>query len=263
MYYFNNPVSIPKGTRYLLIISVAVWLLEIIPGVGNFVLGAGALFPSVTFGSGQIWRLATYLFIHDPTSPFHILFNMLALWMFGVELEQMWGTRRFIVFYLLSGIVAGLFGILQWNACIIGASGAILALLTVYAMYFPRRTVLMFFVFPLPVRYAVVVIGLMSLWGASSGAGNVAYLTHLGGIAFGLAYYFLPPYIKCRREGRKKSHDASETKILQFRKKTSGRNDETYFQSNIDPILKKISLYGLESLSAEEHRILEEASRKK
>ena len=263
MYSPYSPASIPKGTRYILIITVAVWLLEIIPGIGNLVLGAGALFPSATFGSGQLWRLATYLFIHDPSGPFHILFNMLALWMFGVELEQIWGTRRFVIFYLVSGIVAGMFGILQWNACIIGASGAILALLVMYAMYFPHRTVLMFFVFPMPVRYAVIVIGIMSLWGASSGTGTTAYLTHLGGIAYGLAYYFLPRLIERRRNSIRERHQASETKILPFRKKSPCSHDGTYFESRIDPILKKISMSGIESLSPEERRILDEASRKK
>jgi hypothetical protein len=173
----------------------------------------------------------------------------------------MWGTRRFIFVYLLTGIGAGLFGILQWHAVIIGASGAILALLAIYAMYFPNRTVLMFFIFPMPVRFAVIIIGLISLWGANTGVGNIAYLTHLGGIAAGLLYYFLSPRIEHWWADRR--YTTSETKILQFRKKTPDGQDETYFETTIDPILRKISQHGVKSLSAEERRILDDASRKK
>ena len=113
---------------------------------------------------------------------------MLALWMFGVELEELWGSKRFTIFYLLCGAGSGLLSIFLWNTSIIGALGAILGLLTVYACYFPDRTISMFFIFPMPVKFAVIIIGAISLWGASTGAGGIAHLMHLGGILIGLLY---------------------------------------------------------------------------
>ncbi|HEX7510857.1 MAG TPA: rhomboid family intramembrane serine protease, partial [Chitinivibrionales bacterium] len=181
--------ALPKSLRFFLFASVGVWLVQCIPGIGYRVTDALALVPSLAIGGLQVWRFFTYLFVHDPHSPMHLLFNMLALWMFGVELEEMWGPKRFAVFYFLCGIGSGLLSVFLWHTHIIGASGAILGLLTIYACYFPDRTILMFFVFPMPVRFAVVVIGAISLWGASTGAGGIAYLTHLGGIGVGLLYY--------------------------------------------------------------------------
>jgi len=101
------------------------------------------------------------------------------------------------------------------------------------------------------------------LWGAKTGVGNIAYLTHLGGIAAGLLYYVLSPRIESWWASSRSSNDDSGIKVLQFRKKTPDKPDETYFESKVDPILKKISQHGINSLTAEERRILEDASRKK
>jgi hypothetical protein len=186
---------------------------------------------------------------------------MLALWMFGVEIEELWGTKRFVIFYFIAGVGSGLFSVLQWNAFIIGASGAVLALLTVYAFYFPGRTILMFFVFPLPVRFAVVIIGIMSLMGASSGAGGIAYLTHLGGIAVALLYI---KYYDSVIHWMEKSSLPKEKKptILQFRARNEKKEKPRYFEDVIDPILKKISEKGMDSLTPEERKKLDEVSKK-
>src|SRR5713101_5856883 len=109
-----------------------------------------------------IWQLATYMFVHAGT--FHILFNMLALWMFGTELERIWGTRYFLKFYFVTGIGAAiltvLFSLLPFGFArqlqevnIIGASGAIYGLLLAYAMYFPERRIYMYFLFPIPAKW--------------------------------------------------------------------------------------------------------------
>ena len=94
--YLGSRYSLPKGIRALLIITVGIYILQIIPRIGVWCFVLGALKPSLVFPGAQIWRLGTYMFLHNSMSPWHILFNMLALWMFGVELEQKWGTKRFI-----------------------------------------------------------------------------------------------------------------------------------------------------------------------
>ena len=142
-----------------------------------------------------IWQVATYMFLHGGT--FHILFNMLALWMFGSELERIWGTRYFLKFYFVTGIGAGaltvLFSQLPFarglqHANIIGASGAIYGLLLAYAMYFPERPILLI-VFPVPAKIAVTILGAIALFSSLSDAGGVANATHLGGLLVG--YLFL------------------------------------------------------------------------
>jgi membrane associated rhomboid family serine protease len=119
---------------------------------------------------------------------------MLALWMFGAELERVWGTRYFLRFYLLTGVGAGiltvLFSFLPFDAAqqvyrsnVIGASGAIYGLLLAYGLYFPDRPIYMYLVFPIPAKYFVLIMGAIAFYLSLSGAeGGVANATHLGGL---------------------------------------------------------------------------------
>jgi membrane associated rhomboid family serine protease len=137
-----------------------------------------------------LWQTATYMFLH--AGIFHILFNMLALWMFGAELERMWGTRYFLKFYFVTGIGAGaltvLFSLFPFtglqSANIIGASGAIYGLLLAYAMYFPDRPILLI-VFWVPAKWCVAILGGIALFSSLSDAGGTANATHLGGLLIG------------------------------------------------------------------------------
>jgi membrane associated rhomboid family serine protease len=249
--------SLPSGIRNLLIANVALYLLEILPWIGRWVHGLGVLVPSLAFGSAQLWRLVSYMFLHDPGGIWHLAFNMLALWMFGVEMEQMWGTRRFVVFYFLCGIGAAVVSVFTWNTPIVGASGAILGVLTAYAFHFPHRRILMFFIFPVPVWIAVAIIGAISLVFATSGAGGIAHLTHLGGILVAIIYLkaYEPVMARAshrreRREEKQMRHRAEET-----------MSRARYFEEVIDPILKKINEQGMESLTRQERKELQKASR--
>ena len=142
-----------------------------------------------------VWQPATYMFLHGGV--FHILFNMLALWMFGAELERIWGTRYFLKFYFVTGIGAGVvtvvlsllpFGGQLQHVNIIGASGAIYGLLLAFAMYFPDRPILLV-VFPVPAKIAVTILGAIALFSSLSESGGVANATHLSGLV--VAYFFL------------------------------------------------------------------------
>ena len=146
-----------------------------------------------------IWQPVTYMFLHGGLS--HILFNMLALWMFGAELERIWGTRYFLKFYFVTGAGAGVltvlfsllpFGFSQqlFGAAIIGASGAIYGLLLAYALYFPDRPIYMYLVFPIPAKYFVLIMGVLAFYSSVSGGnGGIANATHLGGLL--VAYLYL------------------------------------------------------------------------
>ncbi len=156
------------------------------------------LVPALVTGEFWIWQVATYMFLHGGL--FHILFNMLALWMFGTELERLWGTRFFLKFYFISGIGAGIltvaFSLLPFGfahqlhqSIVIGASGAIYALLLAYALYFPDRPIYMYFVFPIPARIFVLIMGVIAFYSSLSDAGGgIANATHLGGLLVGYVY---------------------------------------------------------------------------
>jgi membrane associated rhomboid family serine protease len=143
----------------------------------------------------RVWQLGTYMFLHGGV--FHILFNMLALWMFGTELERLWGTRGFLKFYFTCGIGAGvltvLFSLLPFAfaqqvhyAVVIGASGAIYALLLAYAMTWPERPILLI-VFFVPAKVCVAILGAISLLSSFSDRGGVANATHLAGLIIAYA----------------------------------------------------------------------------
>ena len=160
-------------------------------------LDALGLMPLLVVHKFWLWQLATYMFLHGGL--FHILFNMLALWMFGAELERIWGTRYFLKFYFVTGIGAGaltvLFSLLPFGfahqlqgANIIGASGAIYGLLLAYALYFPDRPIYMYFVFPIPAKIFVAIIGAIAFFSSLSEAGGIANATHLGGLLVGYLY---------------------------------------------------------------------------
>jgi membrane associated rhomboid family serine protease len=215
----------------------------------------GALIPSRVFLLGEGWRLVTYLFLHG--SVLHLFLNMLALYVFGAELEQMWGTKKFVLFYVVSGVGAAIFSVITFTTPIIGASGAIMALLTMYAYHFPDRQLLLFFVFPVKVRTAVIIFGLFSLFASMGDNQGVAHLTHLGGIVVALAYIKIEP-LYCRwHEGR--------VRIQQEKKRRAWVEGalarERYFDEVIDPLLQKISVGGMSALSAHEKKILRDMSK--
>jgi membrane associated rhomboid family serine protease len=195
---FSSSRFFSTGVKLLLISNITLFVLYYfsVPGYA-WIFYPFALSPEDVIHHFAIWQLVTYLFLHDPMGFGHILFNMLALWMFGSDLEQLWGTRRFLNYYFLCGIGAGicvvvanlLFNSDHLNTRTIGASGAIYGLLLAFGMLFPDRIVLMSFFFPIKAKYFVMIMGgiaFMSSFGASgSGVSNVA---HLGGMLFGYGY---------------------------------------------------------------------------
>jgi membrane associated rhomboid family serine protease len=155
------------------------------------------LMPAAVIGQFQVWQVVTYMFLH--AGIFHILFNMLALWMFGTELERIWGTRYFLKFYFVTGIGAAVLTILfsllplgiaqnLQHSIVIGASGAIYGLLLAYGLYFPNRPIYMYLVFPIPARYFVLLMGALAFYSSMSESNGVANATHLGGLLVGYVY---------------------------------------------------------------------------
>lgn len=185
----------PVGLKWLLIVNIAIFILPILfqrvfaPVLDNF-----GLVPSEVVQAFALWEVVTYMFIHVGFS--HILWNMLALWLFGAELERLWGTRRFLRFYFACGICAALtviaaayiFGGVHIKT--VGSSGAVYGILMAYAVMFPERTILLGFLIPIKSKYFVMIIGaivfLQSYMATVGGQGSgVAVLAHLGGLVAG------------------------------------------------------------------------------
>lgn len=190
--FFNS--YFPTGVKWLIVSNVAMFVAMTLFGrwIGAHVMLL-ALTPVAVVFHFALWQLATYLFLHASIS--HLLFNMLALWMFGAPLEQTWGTKRFLRYYFLCGIGAGVCDVAlhaamgDWGTRTVGASGAIYGLLMAFGVLFPNQTVLMGFLFPIKAKYMVMIYGAIELLLAFSGGNDgVSNIAHLGGMAFGYVY---------------------------------------------------------------------------
>jgi membrane associated rhomboid family serine protease len=179
--------------KWLLIVNTAVFLLTglLSPQYTGDIMML-ALAPVAVVKHFAVWQLVTYLFLHGGV--WHLVFNMLTLWMFGTPLERDWGTRRFLKYYFVCGIGAGVCDVLlnaaigNWHTSTIGASGAIYGLLLAYGVCYPEQIVLMLFLFPLKAKYMVMIYAAIELWmstGVNTGVSNIA---HLGGMLVGFVY---------------------------------------------------------------------------
>ena len=191
--YSFGPGGITPAVKILIITNVVAFVLNLILGeVMTIRLG---LSPQAVFEQFALWQPFTYMFMHSTSGFGHILFNMLSLWMIGTELERTWGTRFFTKYYLITGVGAAatslLLGLISqtfYYGITIGASGAIYGLLLAYAMYFPHR-MLILFIFPVPARIAVIILGVIAFLSAASGpGGGIAHTAHLGGLVVGYLY---------------------------------------------------------------------------
>src|SRR5262249_42149024 len=181
--------SMPRTTRTLILVNVAVFVLELL--TGNLLLVWFALWPlhSELF---RPWQLITYAFLHDPTNLLHIFFNMFALFMFGRALEDYWGPRRMLLFYLVCVLTAGLTQLAVQAASgvqeeTIGASGGVFGVLLAFAWYFPRQRLFIIPIpIPLPAWLLVAGYGVIELFlGVTGRQQSVAHFAHLGGMLGG------------------------------------------------------------------------------
>jgi len=190
----------PPAVKWLLISNSAIFILAYF----SELVGAGgpwhylALTPEEVLKHFYLWELGTYMFMHGGV--WHLVWNMLALWMFGADLEQTWGTRRFLNFYLTCGIGAGvcvvlLNYILPWGSPFIptvGSSGAIFGILMAYAVLFPNRTILFGFLIPIQVKWFVIIIGAVTFLMSFQPSQGVSTFAHLGGLLVGWLWLKTP-----------------------------------------------------------------------
>jgi len=191
-YRFSFGYGLTPIIKKLMIVMGIVFLLQMV--VSNRISLTLGLVPILVWRKYFLWQLATYIFLHGGIT--HLLFNFLALWMFGGELESHWGSRKFLGYFLFCGIGAGICTVIftpYQFIPVIGASGAIYGILLAFGWLFPNRLIYIYFLFPIPAKYMVIIFGLIELFSSMEGTGGgVAHLTHLGGLLFGLFYMAYP-----------------------------------------------------------------------
>lgn len=273
--------------KWLIGINIAVFLLQVVtrpvlgPDIDDF-LERGGPFGFFTNAlvlnrslvlEGQVWRLLTYAFLHDPDQLFHILFNMLFLWWFGSDMEDLLGPREFLAFYLIAAFVGGLgfmfAGFLgtAGGVCL-GASGAVTAVLVLCACYYPSRIILVFFL-PVPiwlfVGFQVAQDTFMFL---SKTPTSVAVSVHLAGALFGFLYFrykwrvmdFVPNLKSWRKQMRRPRLRVYQEEPLIKTTASPLRDADEQLEAKLDAILQKVAAHGQDSLTDGEKKILLQAS---
>lgn len=258
-YGFTPSGTLPRALRILLIANVALFLADKFTN-GEYIRQWLALDPVLTLHNWELWRLATYLFVHDLNPPyFHILINMLLLWMFGTPLVEAMGERKFWWFYLSTGVFSGLCSLVFYTVTnnpttVIGASGAIFGLMFAFAKFFPTQQFLIFFLFPVQARYAVLIFGAVELISITSND-RIAHMAHLGGALYAWLYFTF------ENRGAMALARWKNRKVERTQRAVRQSEEEVgQLMVDIDPILKKISRTGMGSLTKEEKDLLEKAS---
>ena len=293
---------LPKVLRVLIIINAVIFGIAFVggtvlglhlnlPGLGDgnvrdYIAFLGAFWP---FAPEQAWRFVTYMFVH--VDFWHFVFNMLMLWMFGSEVADMMGTRHFTVMYMFCGVFAAVFSLVMYlmgltSAPIIGASGALMGIFVAYDKFFPNMMLLLFFFFPMRIKYAMWFMVAIDVLMAHSSDG-IAHFAHLGGVVGGFLYMWIyergfgrslegfaekveDGIRRARRprfrlhEGGKSAEDISDADVdagasTESREPDEPLEGEVFFvdeQKRMDEILKKVSRDGINSLTDTERKFL-------
>lgn len=252
------------GVKGLMIANGGVFLIQQFTHP-NLVYLLG-LTPAAFWGQGALWQVGTYMFLHGGFT--HLLFNMLALWIFGGALESLWGTKKFLRYYFLTGIGAGLSNCILTpglGSIIIGASGSVYGLLAAYGILFPESVIYIWMLFPIRAKYLVIIFGVLEfLASIRPGTSPIAHVVHLGGMIIGIVYLkwdFILRWIVLVLKG-KHPMKPTVTYTIQDQPKRPPRSetDEERLRREVDDLLDKISEVGLENLTSWEKRRLRDAS---
>ncbi|MFA6133207.1 MAG: rhomboid family intramembrane serine protease [Phycisphaerae bacterium] len=265
--------GLPRPTpavKILLLANLGIFFLQLACEAGGIHLSA--YFGVTVEGAWQFWRYLSFQFLHDTRSIFHLGLNMLGLYFLGTPLEQSWGTRRFVWFYLTCGATAGLAYVVMGAIMhlpsyvpIIGASGGVYGIVLACAVLFPHFR-LIFLFFPVPIRLAAIIIFggmilvVLSALGQGVTGGAMSDVAHLGGAVAAAFWLWGLPYIRWQRR---------PTRVVQPLKQGAQHGawqrrmqQRQIDQDVIDRILKKIHDEGLASLTDKEKRALHEATQR-
>jgi membrane associated rhomboid family serine protease len=255
----------------LIMLNVAVFFVQILFSLGtsgeqpasfsdSLTLYFG-LSPALVIGRYYIWQLFTYMFLHGGF--LHLFLNMYALLIFGLPVEQAWGSRKFLIYYLITGIGAGItiltinliIGGMNYITPTIGASGAVFGLLLAFGMLFPDAEILLFFFIPMKAKFLVILYGGIELYSLiSSGIQSpVSHAGHLGGLLFGIIYFLVT-----RKRGitfKSKMIKARLSREIDRRQVKTNREINSE-EMKLQNILSKIMSSGPESLTDDEYQYI-------
>jgi Uncharacterized membrane protein (homolog of Drosophila rhomboid) len=264
-----------RSVMILIIVNVSVFIVQLLFSTISSQWGGispgtdiGSIVPQLALGSDKfttifwlyqplaieklwLWQFVTYMFLHSISSPWHLIFNMLVLWMFGSEVERAMGTRKFLYMYFTAGIFAGIFCCLFTpDSPIIGASGAIFAVEVAFAMFFPNTTVI-FYIFPIKAKYLVMIFaGITVISCIMPASGSTAHFAHLGGLIYGFLFIRYEPrfssfLLSWQNQQQKKEYQKDED-----------------VKRQVDILLDKVNLSGMKSLTRRERNFLRSASKR-
>jgi membrane associated rhomboid family serine protease len=272
-----------RGTicKWLIGINVVVFILQLLTSNRDGGLLTNALILNVdqVVFHGEIWRLLTYAFLHDTGDIFHLLFNMWLLWLVGNDVEDLYGPREFLAFYLLAAVAGGVAftagHLIDYSSGLcLGASGAVTAVLVLYAFHYPQRIFYLMFVLPVPAwLLAAGSVAYDAYTLLSRQESVVAVTVHLGGAAFAFVYYKLqwritplvlglwPSFLATRRRlVRPHLRVYREEAPEPIRAAVAPAIDEDRIKVEMDEVLEKMSRVGRENLTENDLNVLRRAS---
>lgn len=267
-----------SATAILMGICIAVFVLQtLIPPISRFLDDFLAL-SARGLKYGLLFQFITYQFLHDGL--LHLLFNMVTLWFFGRTVEARLGTRRYLELYFLSGVMGGLLHVtLHWifpvrfpDVAVVGASASVCGLIAAFAALDPEQNILFNFFIPMRAKWLFFIsLGIALLFVLAPAQSNIAHAAHLGGLLTGWAFvrlglnrsWQLPGWARFRRRPRKIVKMPRPSLFQTAQRRRMPAADELppaeFISREIDPILDKISAHGIQSLTAEERKLLEAA----
>ena len=244
-----KPALFTDAIKILVSVNFGIFLLQTVARTDGLFFPLFGLVPKLVWSEFMIWQPFTYLFFHGGI--WHLLINMFVLWMFGSELERIWGKGHFLKFYFVTGVGAGLvtmiFGLNSMTP-IVGASGAVYGVLLAYGLTYPNRTVYLYGIIPIKSLWFVIGIGVIAFMSSFDNVSQISHLTHLSGMVIG--YLMLKRPVRFNDLWFTIRKRTLEYKIKHEEKKVT---QHQAIEREIDRILDKINREGFDSLTEEEH----------
>ena len=252
-----KPTLFTNAIKVLVSVNFGIFVLQTLSNAEGLFFPLFGLVPRMVWSELMIWQPFTYLFFHGGI--WHVLINMFVLWMFGSELERLWGKSHFLKFYFTTGIGSGLLTMLfslQSITPIVGASGAVYGVLLAYGLTYPNRQIYLYGIIPIKSIWFVIGIGMIAFMSSFNNISQVSHITHLSGMLIG--YLMLKRPVEWRSLWFSIRKRTLEYRVVQEEKKATHRQK---IEQDIDIILDKINREGFDSLSQKEQDSLYKGSR--
>jgi len=252
-----KPTLFTNAIKVIISVNFGIFVLQSLSQSEALFFPLFGLVPKLVWSDRMIWQPFTYLFLHGGI--WHILINMFVLWMFGGELERLWGKHEFLKFYFITGIGSGLVTLLfdlQSMTPIVGASGAVYGVLLAYGLTYPNRTVYLYGIIPVKSIWFVLGIGLIAFMSSFNNMSQISHMTHLSGMLIG--YFMLKKPFRLSGLWFQIRKKTLEYRIQKEEKKMSR---QFQVERDINRILDKINQEGFDSLTNEEQERLYKGSK--